>query len=268
MGWARLDDRWHDHPKTITVGLEGAGLFVMCLTWAHQARRTSPTPGVIPDAVLARLAGSKAKKLTKVLHDAGFLDDRTPAGWPIHDFDDYLPKYDSEQARAAGSAGGKARAIKQTASKPLSEPSHETEADRVAEHQQTSSTRASARRNPVPVPKELPPSAGEADAPPGPPSESHDQRVNRVTKTYTDLVPLSKFVAIRSVVSKALTADFTEDQVTPALLRMANDNRTVTIDALRTEMVGLPPSRFTNGHNRSRPTGTDKPPPQDQWLYR
>ncbi len=176
MSWARFDDRWHDHPKTIAAGLDGAGLFVMCVTWAHQTRRTSKHPGVVPDALLARFAGPRAKSLTKRLHDVGFFDDRTEHGWPIHDFNDYLPRYDPEQAQAAGSLGGQARAAKQTASKPLgeppdiplSEPPDEELADRlavgVANGKQTSSTRASARRNPVPVPKDLPATPG-ADAP-------------------------------------------------------------------------------------------------------
>lgn len=238
MGWARLDDRWHDHPKTIAAGLEAAGLFVMCLTWAHQARRTSPCPGVIPDAVLARLAGSKAKRLTKVLHDVGFFDNRTPAGWPIHDFDEYLPKYDSEQAKAAGSRGGQARAAKQTASKPLSEPPQNPQAD----DQRTSSTRASARRNPVPVPEPLPPTAGAAAAPP--PGETVGQRGNRLAKAYTDVVKLSNFAAVAGVVRKAINAGHSDEAITSALQRLASDGRSVTTDTLRVELEGLPPSRF------------------------
>jgi hypothetical protein len=163
MSWARLDDRWHDHPKVIAAGLDGAGLFAMCLTWAHSARRTSHTPGVVPDAVISRFAGRKAAALAKRLHDVGLFDDRTDTGWPIHDFDDYLPRYDTEQAKAAGARGGRARAenrkqtAKQTASEPLSDPA----ADPVAKP----STRASARRNPDPVPTEELRSSADAAAP-------------------------------------------------------------------------------------------------------
>ena len=158
MAWARLDDRWHDHPKVIQVGLEAAGLWAMCLTWACHARRSSPTPGVVPAGVIARFAGPKARRLTKVLVDARMFDAETPDGWPIHDFDDYLPKYDVEQAKAAGAKGGKAKhSAKQTASEPLGET--------LADTKPTSSTRASAPRNPVPVP--LPTTSG-AGAPTGP----------------------------------------------------------------------------------------------------
>lgn len=162
MAWARLDDRWHDHPKVIAVGLEGAGLFVMCLTWAHQARRTSHHPGVVPTGVVERFAGgAKGKRLAAVLVRERLFDAPTDAGWPIHDFDDYLPKYDPQQAREAGARGGRKRATnrQQLASEPLSEPL----AGSVADGQRTSSTRASVRRNPVPVPNPEPNGSGSAE---------------------------------------------------------------------------------------------------------
>lgn len=161
MAWARLDDGWHDHPKIIEAGWEAAGFWVACLTSAYRARRTTDHPGVIPAAVVVRLAGGKAtaKRLTKRLHAVRLLDDETSEGWPIHDFEDYLPKYDTEQAKAAGARGGSARAAKQTASKPLSEPPDGTE----AVGQANSSTRASARRNPVPTPKPEEPSGSPSD---------------------------------------------------------------------------------------------------------
>jgi hypothetical protein len=178
MGWARLDDGWHDHPKVIEVGLEGAGLFAMCLTWAHRARRTSPTPGVVPAQVLTRFAGPKAARLSKRLREAGLFDERVPAGWPIHDFAEYLPKYDADQAKAAGQASGKARAaqkhraaereeplpeppdepnepLDEPVSEPFSEPLEETgtvdERTGNGSHARVDAG-ASARRNPEPVP--------------------------------------------------------------------------------------------------------------------
>jgi len=123
MSWARIDDRWHDHPKTIAAGMEAAGLWVMCLTWAHSARRTSRTPGVVPDGVVQRFAGPKAHRLALKLYEVGLFDAHTPDGWPIHDFADYLPRYDPEQAARAGAKGGRAKqTAKQTATGPPSEP--------------------------------------------------------------------------------------------------------------------------------------------------
>jgi len=157
MGWGRLDDGWHDHPKVIAAGLEAAGLWTMCWTWAHKARRTSPTPGVVPEAVVSRFAGSKARKLSARLVEVGLWEAETADGYPIHDFDEYLPRYDTEQAKVAGSAGGKAKYGKQTAKRTASKPSSEPLANRQADSKQTDPRaypRASARRNPVPVPTE------------------------------------------------------------------------------------------------------------------
>lgn len=165
MGWARLDDGWHDHPKIIAAGLDGAGLFAMCLTWAHRARKTSPVPGVVPREVIARFAAGKAKRLTARLVEVHLFDAEASGGFPIHDFDEYLPKYSADQAREAGSRGGRARAANRSAfpSEPLSEPLD----DRYESEQRTSSTRASARRNPVPVPIPEPDGSG-SDEPTAP----------------------------------------------------------------------------------------------------
>ncbi|NAE18213.1 hypothetical protein [Enterococcus hirae] len=158
MSWARLDDRWHDHPKVVAAGLEAAGLWTMCLTWAHQARKSSKEPGVVPVEIVVRFAGPKAKRLAAKLVSTGLFDERTDAGWPIHDFNDYLAKYDSDQAREAGRRGGLARAAKQTASEPLDEPPSKTPGGGQANEQQTPSTRASVRRNPDPDPLKNTPS--------------------------------------------------------------------------------------------------------------
>ncbi|HET8661117.1 MAG TPA: hypothetical protein VFM55_19235 [Micromonosporaceae bacterium] len=113
MGKVRIDDAWYDDPRVAAAGLECAGLFMACLTWAARHRRTSPTPGVVPADVVARFAGvavPKAQRLARRLRDAGLFDDATDAGWPIHDFEGYLTRHTSEHARTAGSLGGQARA--------------------------------------------------------------------------------------------------------------------------------------------------------------
>lgn len=112
MGWARLDDGWHDHPKVVAAGIEAAGLWAMCLTWAHKQRRISKNPGVVPHEVMVRFAQSptKARKISARLHEVGLLDPLTDAGWPIHDFASYLPRTpDPEQAAEHGRRGGRPR---------------------------------------------------------------------------------------------------------------------------------------------------------------
>lgn len=163
MGWARLDDGWHDHPKVIAAGLDAAGAWVMCLTWAHANRRSSPQPGFIPQAVLGRLAGTKATRIGKKLSEVGLLD-RVEGGWLVHDFADYLPKYDPAQAAAAGRKGAGKRWAKGRGTPPDEpppdskppydrddEPPYEPLDDSMADQSQTNGTRASTRRNPVPV---------------------------------------------------------------------------------------------------------------------
>ena len=104
MGWARLDDGWHDHPKVIAAGIDAAGLWVICLTWAHANRRSSPTPGYVPRSVLTRFAGAKATRLAKRLVEVHLLDP-AEGGWLVHDFVDYLPKYDPAKAAESGRKG-------------------------------------------------------------------------------------------------------------------------------------------------------------------
>lgn len=80
---------------------------------------------------------------------------------------------------------------------------------------------------------------GDAVAPP-----TLTQRAQRITKAYTDRVPLSKFPAVMSIVGKALKTGLYDDgQVEDALVRLAEEGRPVTVDTLRIEMEGLPGRR-------------------------
>lgn len=80
----------------------------------------------------------------------------------------------------------------------------------------------------------------------------------RITRVYYEREPLSKFPAVMAVVKRALAAGrHSEDQITAALLRMADEGRTVTVDALRTELDGFPASR-----GRSLAAVDRRPPPQ------
>ncbi len=166
MSWARLDDGWHDHPKTVAAGPEAAGVWAMCLTWAYKQRKKSAHPGVVPDDVVKRFGGRRSSQIIRRLHEVRYLDDHTEHGWPIHDFADYLPSYDSQRAAEAGRLGGKA---KRNGSEPLSEPLAKPEqnpseplakpeqnpSEPLAKPEQTDPSRApliaSARRNPVPT---------------------------------------------------------------------------------------------------------------------
>lgn len=105
MGWARLDDGFHDHPKVDGLSLAAVGLWTLCLTHAHRHRRTAPTQGHVAEARARKFAGSQAHRLASELMDAG-LWEPVEGGWLIHDFADYTRKErDPEEARNSGRKG-------------------------------------------------------------------------------------------------------------------------------------------------------------------
>lgn len=66
------------------------------------------------------------------------------------------------------------------------------------------------------------------------------QRVNALTKTYTDRVPLSKFPAIAGIVKRAIRAEmWSDEEIGQALERLAEEGRAVTVDTLRYELTGF-----------------------------
>jgi len=71
------------------------------------------------------------------------------------------------------------------------------------------------------------------------PAETTGQRVNRLARTYTDRVKMSNFLAVRSVVARALKADYADRQIIDGLITLADENRPVTIDTLRIAVEGM-----------------------------
>ena len=68
------------------------------------------------------------------------------------------------------------------------------------------------------------------------------QRSKRLTDAYAEAVPMCKWVAVNGVVLSAIrSGKFSDDEIRAALLRLAADNRPVTIDSLRTELMGIAP---------------------------
>lgn len=100
-----------------------------------------------------------------------------------------------------------------------------------------------------------PSAAGRPRPPRAPPADATvNQRARSVTDAYYEAEPLSKWPAVNAVVIRAIKdGRWPDSQIQAALLRMAADNRSVTIDALRTELNGLPPNR-----NGGRPSTTDQ----------
>lgn len=230
MAWARLDDRFHEHWKVAEAGLEAVGLWTLCLTWANQARRTSPTPGVVPESVVARFAGStaKGKRLAARLHQVGMFDAKTPAGWPIHDFTEYLAKYDPKINAENGRKGGRPRKDgNQTANQTASDPVSEPEANQNREKSLRVDAPPSARRNPVPVSSLREESSGPSlRSGPAPGTDDTPDQPNggKIVGAWIDRRgerPPSRVLGqVAREVRKLLDEDFPADRIDAALDRM------------------------------------------------
>lgn len=111
MGWARIDDGFHDHPKVDDLSLAAIGLWTVCLTWTHRHRRTALRQGHVTEARVRKAAGEQGKALSAELVEARLWEPQEDiGGWLIHDFDDYCPRQrDSAEAAEAGRRGAARR---------------------------------------------------------------------------------------------------------------------------------------------------------------
>lgn len=111
MPWARIDDTFHDHPKTQALlaergGIGAVGLLALLLSYCNRHL----TDGCFSEAVSRRLGGTDAMLAHLVAH--GFVD-RVGDGYRIHDFLSYSKsrekveaERDAWKARQARSRGG------------------------------------------------------------------------------------------------------------------------------------------------------------------
>lgn len=90
--------------------------------------------------------------------------------------------------------------------------------------------------------------------------ETLEQRVNRLTRTYTDKVKLSNFPAIRSIVKKAVASnDYTDEDITAGLASLASERATVTTNTLRhaiEQTPAWPGNHSWQSRNQSGPRRT------------
>lgn len=68
--------------------------------------------------------------------------------------------------------------------------------------------------------------------------ESEGKRANRLAKHYSDRVPMCRFPAIAQIVKTAVRAGHDDQAIVDALLRLADDGRSVTVETLRVELEG------------------------------
>ena len=162
------------------------------------------------------------------------------------------------QGRPEGFPTGQGNPSVNPSGNPSVNPSAEGSGKGSGKGQPKGSTNPSPTPRPTPDPSTLTlttPSESPAAEPSGgppPAPETEGQRVNRLTKTYTDTVQPSNFPAIAGVVRKAVRAagpdgrpKYDDILIVEALTRMAAEGRAVTADSLRIEIDGHPPSRWS-----------------------
>jgi hypothetical protein len=85
------------------------------------------------------------------------------------------------------------------------------------------------------------------------------QRSKRITDVYAEAEPMCKWPAVNSVVIRAIkTGEWSDDEIRDALLRMAEENRSVTIDSLRIELNGLPSAKHRSDGTPPESTGAQR----------
>ena len=68
--------------------------------------------------------------------------------------------------------------------------------------------------------------------------ETEGRRVNRLTTHYSERVPMCRFPAIAGIVKTAVRAGYADEQIIAALLRLADQRRSVTVESMRIELEG------------------------------
>jgi hypothetical protein len=88
------------------------------------------------------------------------------------------------------------------------------------------------------------PAAAAGKPRPGTAALSDTQRSKRLTDAYAAAEPMCKWPAVNGIVLKAVRSGrFADDEIRDALLRLAAEGRSVTVETLRTELQGFPSAR-------------------------
>ncbi len=144
------------------------------------------------------------------------------------------------QVRAEAGRTGGVKSRKRPAQR-TSKASGKQVANQDAEQNGSNAVSVSVRTNVLPEDRDIQPptaSAGEVE------TLTETQRSKRLTDAYAEAVPMCKWTAVNGVVLSAIrSGKFSDDEIRAALLRLAAENRSVTIDSLRTELIGFAPSR-------------------------
>jgi hypothetical protein len=246
--YIKMSDSLPEHRKIVAAGGDAAWLHVCALAYASR----NLTDGFIPSAYLPQLSDRRqpaklAAKLCEVClwHAPGHDCKRCPqppAGeYVIHDYLEHqrsaarVAEVSGKRAAAGRTGGSKSKPkAKQVASSLLDEGFADAEANG-----QRSFAEGSLRE---------PQTEAEIQKPASPVSAADEprlsvtQRSKRITDAYAEAEPMCKWPAVNGVVIRAIKAErYSDDEIQAALLRMAAENRSVTVDSLRTELAGMPP---------------------------
>lgn len=255
MAWARVDDGFYDHPKVIGLDLAAVGLWTLCLTWCHH-RRDLEVQGYIPPLLPSRLGGDDhlAARLVEagLWHAPGHACEHLKCppikdGWLIHDYGDYVPAKLRADRSAAGKKGAEARWGKKP-QEPIA-TSHDVAIEVDGKPIANDGSRARPRVGKVyNVGGTEDPETRYTAAQPaavatgGGNGLTITQRSKKITDAYVAAEPMCKWPAVNGIVIKAIKAErWHDDEILAALLRLAAEKRTVTVDTLRVELDGLPP---------------------------
>lgn len=110
MSWAKLDDRFWMHPKVISAGNVGAGIFARFLSYCGAYL----TDGLVPGHVVQMIAGPDNDEVLDTLARMGLIDRMESGavvvlGYLEHNRSKAQIEADRETRRANGSQGGRPR---------------------------------------------------------------------------------------------------------------------------------------------------------------
>lgn len=253
VGWARIDDSLHDHPKMLGLSLEALGLWVKCLAWAHR-HHDSDDPGFLPLDIVKSLGGRRYLRLSSELTQRKLWDiSELSPGWWIHNYVDYLPASEkpgkaadvSKSRSEAGKKGAAKRWNKQQDTDARSTPDGKLPSgldspDPTRPDQTRVATTATYSGDTYERETQL--------------SRSYPSNVVLIANKYTGPVGLTNRSRVCDVVELALKHGYLSTKVEDALSRLAANGMPCTPDTLRIEIEGRP--NFANG--RASPSRHDE----------
>lgn len=270
MPWFKVDDGLHKSRKRIRLGRTIEGMAALGL-WTHLGSWSADelTEGFVSDSDIEYLAPKIGQRLAKRLEAVGLFERVTRddvTGWYFHDWDDFQPSKEEVLADRAANAArqkrfrDKAKAARLAAAQDTSEP----EGDAASEPKGNAVSNAvtNAATNAAVTPSvTVPPTRPDPTyirttnqqpsvvAQPAPSVQARatvftpTQRSKTITDAYAVVEPMSKWPAVNAIVLRAIKAGrWSDNEIQDALLRLAEDKRPVTVDTMRVELDGLPPT--------------------------